>query len=244
MPQLSPEPDGADEDEQNPPVITARGITMRGPWGPVYGPIDLDIDAGGVTVLVAASGAGRTALLMTLAGRMRPVEGQVTVFDRSRAADIFANTALAGIDELDALAESVTVRDVVTEQLRWDAPWYRRVRPAGPDELTTVLAPVFGDRLLPGLGAYVDELTELDQLLLRVAVANTATPALLVVGNLDRITGNQDRIALLDRLIALGERQTVITASTDPVSHPGVRAQVEVANTTHAELAGLQKGGR
>lgn len=65
-----------------------------------------------------------------------------------------------------------------------------------------------------------------------------------MVGNLDRITGNQDRIALLDRLIALGERQTVITASTDPVSHPGVRAQVEVANTTHAELAGLQKGGR
>ena len=60
---------------QHDPAITARAITMRGPWGPVYGPIDLDIDAGGVTVLVCPPGSGRTALLMTLAGRMRPVSG-------------------------------------------------------------------------------------------------------------------------------------------------------------------------
>ncbi len=70
MPEQSPEPD-AGEDEQKPPAITARAITMHGPWGPVYGPVDLDIDEGGVTVLVAPAGTGRTALLMTLAGRMK-----------------------------------------------------------------------------------------------------------------------------------------------------------------------------
>ncbi len=61
-------------DVQNPfaePALVARGIRMSGPWGPVYGPIDLDVDAGGVTVLVCPAGTGRTALLMTLAGRMR-----------------------------------------------------------------------------------------------------------------------------------------------------------------------------
>ena len=62
---------------------------MRGPSGPVYGPIDLDVDAGGVTVLVGPSGVGRIALLMTLAGRMRPESGSLTVFGRTRVRDIF-----------------------------------------------------------------------------------------------------------------------------------------------------------
>lgn len=54
MPQLTAEPD-PDADEQKPPAITAREITMRGPFGPVYGPVDLDIAEGGVTALVAPS---------------------------------------------------------------------------------------------------------------------------------------------------------------------------------------------
>ena len=32
------------------PAVIARAITMHGPWGPVYGPVDLDVQAGGVTV--------------------------------------------------------------------------------------------------------------------------------------------------------------------------------------------------
>jgi len=102
---------------------------MSGPWGPVYGPVDLDVEAGGVSVLVCPAGSGRTALLMTLAGRMSPAAGELTVFGRRRARDIFAIAPLAGFDELDTVAESVTVRDLITEQLRWDAPWYRLVRP-------------------------------------------------------------------------------------------------------------------
>ena len=47
-------------------AITARAITQSGPWGPVYGPLDLDIPEGGLNVLVGPAGSGRTALLMTL----------------------------------------------------------------------------------------------------------------------------------------------------------------------------------
>lgn len=118
-----------------PPAIVARGISQRGPWGPVYGPLDLDIGAGGVTVLVCPPGSGRTALMMTLTGRMETRTGSLTVFGHSSAREIFAVSALAGIDELDEVDESVTVADVVTEQLRWAAPWYRRVPRAGQAEL-------------------------------------------------------------------------------------------------------------
>ncbi len=217
---------------------------MRGPWGPVYGPIDLDIDAGGVSVLVCPAGSGRTALLMTLAGRMAPQSGALSVFGRHRAKDIFAVSALAGIDELDTVAESVTVRDVITEKLRWDAPWYRLVRRADRANLEAVCAPVFGDLPLPPLTEYVEELSELDRLLLRIALANTGRPALLVVGNLDYVTSDRNRELLVERLIALGAHQTVVTATVNGVGDPAVRAQLPVHNTDRAELADQQRGGQ
>lgn len=209
---------------------------MTGPWGPVYGPIDLDIDAGGVTVLVCPAGTGRTALLMTLAGRMRPVAGELTVFGNVKAKDIFGLAALAGIDELDTVAESVTVRDLITEQLRWDAAWYRLIRRAAESDLQRICGPVFGDRPLPPLSEYVEELSELDGLLLRIALANTGRPPLLVVGDLDQVTSDRNRDLLVSRLVELGREQTVITATVNGVQTEGIRAQIDVANVSRTEL--------
>lgn len=202
--------------------MSARAIRVKGPWGPVYGPIDLDVDAGGVTALIHPAGTGRTALLLTLAGRMRAQAGTVTVFGQTDARKIFSTAALANIDALDKIAESVTVRDLITEQRRWDAPWYRFIGRATDSDLAETCATTFGDTPLPDLGAYFDQIGELSQVLLRIALANTGRPALLVVGDLDAITDDRNRAKVLDRLIALGELQTVITASANPVA--GVRS--------------------
>ena len=43
-------PDPGAEDPAPEPAVIVRGLTLRGPWGPVYGPVDLDVTAGGVTV--------------------------------------------------------------------------------------------------------------------------------------------------------------------------------------------------
>ena len=240
----APSNDQVPEDEPPTPAVSARAIRMKGPWGPVYGPIDLDIDAGGVTVLRCPAGSGRTALLMTLSGRMRPMSGDLEVLGRRRTKEIFANAALAGIDELDTVAESVTVRDLITEQLRWDAAWHRLIPRADEADVARVCGPVFGDLPLPPLTEYVDELTELDGLLLRIAVANTSRPELLVVGGLDQVADDDGRAMVAQRLVDLGREQTVITASVNAVAVDGIRAELPVRNITRAELVGQQKGGQ
>jgi energy-coupling factor transporter ATP-binding protein EcfA2 len=223
---IVPDPDDV---EDQPPAVTAKGIAMRGPWGPVYGPVDLEIQRGGVTVLVGPAGGGRTALLMTLAGRMKPMGGSLDVLGRTRAPDIFGCSALAGFEDVDGVSESVTVRDLVTEQMRWDAAWYRLIRRAGPDDVARVCGPAFGPLPLPEPTAYVDQLPELDAMLLRIALANTSTAPLLVVGSLDQVDEDRSRAELVRRLVALGENQTVVTASANPVPDGlGVRAQVPV----------------
>ena len=212
-----------------PSAVHARGLVQTGPWGRVYGPLDLDIPAGGLTILQCPAGPGRTALQMTLAGRMKPKAGELTVLGWTGAGKIFPHAALAAIEDLDAVYASVRVVDLVTEQLRWDAPWYRMVRRTDQQTYERFCAPVFGELPPPPLHEYVENLSELDGLLLRVALANTGRPPLLVVGNIDQVTSDENQRTLVRRLVALGQEQTVITCTVNDVDPTlGYREQLVV----------------
>ena len=230
-------PEDATASGDAPPAVTARNLVMTGPWGRVFGPLDLDVPAGGVSVLIGPPGSGRTALLMNLAGRMKPSAGSLTVLGHHKARDIFAVAALAGVDQLDSIFESVTVGDLITEQVRWDAHWYRLVGRATDAQRDAICAPVFGDLPMPALHDYVEHLDEMTGLLLRIALANTKRPPLLVVGSIDEVSNDYDRATLVQRLVALGEHQSVITASSNELPGScGVATQIHVERLKRAEL--------
>ncbi|WP_084702435.1 ATP-binding cassette domain-containing protein [Rhodococcus sp. AD45] len=198
-------------------AVTARGLRLDGPWGPVFGPVDLDIGAGGVTVIEGSAGSGRTSLLLALSGRLKPSSGSLSVFGRTRPRDIFDICSIAGFEDIDELAQSVTVRDLVTEQIRWDAPWYKLIGRAGDEQLAAVCGPVFGDHPLPRLGQYVSDLGELEATLLRIAVANTKKTAVLVIDDLEQVRRDYERAYLVERLADLGRYQTVICSTVNPL---------------------------
>lgn len=226
-------------------LISARGIEVHGPWGHVFGPLDLDINAGGVTVLAGQAGAARTALLMALCGRMRLSAGTLAVHGYDNPSRILAISAIACLNELDEVRPSVTVRDMVTEQLRWDSPWYKFVPRVSETEVADMCAKTFGDVDLPPLNAFVDDLPEIQQMLLRIAVANTKRPPLLVVGRVDKIADDDERTMLLRRLVALGEHQSVITADVNTLPpDTGVNAVVNMHGLLGAGDIGVMTEGR
>ncbi|GIT79681.1 hypothetical protein LLS1_13500 [Leifsonia sp. LS1] len=222
-------------------LLDAEQIGVAASWGHIYGPVDLTVRAGGVTVLVGSGGRGRTSLLLTLAGRMKPTTGTLTAFGHvDDAHRLFVRAAMADIDEVDGIGQTIRVRDVVTEQLRWSAPWYRWVNPATSDDLERIARPVFGDLGLPAMEAMVEELPELTSALLRIALANVARPPLLVVGGVDNLASIESSRKLLDRLIVLGREQTVITADVNGVEpREGIREQIAVPNLS--DFADLEK---
>ncbi|PTR23500.1 hypothetical protein C8K36_10981 [Rhodococcus sp. OK519] len=198
-------------------AVRADGLTRSGSLGPVFGPVDLRIPFGGLAVIQGFAGSGRTSLLLTLSGRMKPSSGKLRVLGRTKPGGIRAISAIAGFEGIDTISESVTVRDLITEQIRWDATWYLLIRRAGQRELEQVCAPVFGNRPMPRLTDYVSDLGELDSMLLRIAVANTKMPPLLLIDDLEQVREEHDRTRLVEHLAMLGARQTVIASAVNPL---------------------------
>ncbi|AUH70135.1 MULTISPECIES: ATP-binding cassette domain-containing protein [Gordonia] len=229
------------------PLLHGIDLGVDASWGHIYGPVEVTVPRGGVTVLQGSGGRGRTALLLTLCGRMRPTKGTLTAFGRTDDAHhLFNHSAMAFIDEVDGIEQTIRVRDVLTEQLRWHAPWYRWVKQAREDDLERICRPVFGDDLqLPPLMSYVEELPELTAALFRIAVANIGRSELLVVGGVDNLTRVENSNLLLDRLVALGREQTVVTADVNGApAHRGLVRVERVDNLTDREFVRLEPADR
>lgn len=224
-------------------LIAASGIGVDASWGHIYGPVDLTVRRGGVTVLAGAGGRGRTSLMLTLAGRMKPSTGTLTAFGRANDAHyLFDNAAIANIDEVDGITQTIRVHDIVTEQVRWAANWYEWVPQSTEDDLERICRPVFGDYTLPTMDAMVEELPEFTATLFRIAVANIRKPEILVVGGIDTLHSVPSAAKLLERLVALGREQTVITADVNGVPlNSGVRDLIHVSNLTNHEFATLEQ---
>ncbi|MGW0037452.1 ATP-binding cassette domain-containing protein [Gordonia sp. NPDC003376] len=228
------------------PLLVADNIEVSASWGHIYGPVSFSVRPGGVTVLVGSGGRGRTALLLTLAGRMKPSKGHLHSFGHTNNAQhLFKQAAIAYIDEVDEIEQTIRVRDVVTETIRWAAPWYKWVAPAKQDDLERICRPVFGPYSLPTLEAYVEELPELTAALFRIAVANVRKPPLLVVGGVDRLARVDSAHKLMARLVDLGQEQTVITADVNGgFPDLALRDVITVDNLTDNEFVKLEQEDR
>ncbi|NUS01000.1 MAG: ATP-binding cassette domain-containing protein, partial [Nonomuraea sp.] len=72
-------------------VIVAKGLSVEG----VYPEVSLEAGAGTLTVIAGPAGSGRTSLLLTLAGRMRPTTGTLSVAGHTRPRAVRGVAALA-----------------------------------------------------------------------------------------------------------------------------------------------------
>ena len=76
-------PDSRGRGHSAAPGLHARSLTVGWPDGPVVaGPFDIDVPRGGTLAVVGPSGIGKTTLLYTLAGLIRPRSGHVRLDGR------------------------------------------------------------------------------------------------------------------------------------------------------------------
>ena len=216
---VSPETDASagSPGVEPPSAVVATGLHLPGRRGLVYGPVDLTLPRGVLLVVQGPQGAGRSSLLLTLAGRMVPdkssrlrVLGHELPGSRSKVQRLAAVAGFAGIDDLD---ESVRVSDVVRERLAWLSPWYRRVPAVTQRVFTTLAEPIWRDRPIPRIETLVWDLDEVDVMLLRIALAMAQHPDLLVVDDVDQVHDSVRRQVVWSSLEAIAAAGTTVIAS-------------------------------
>ncbi len=202
-------------------AIQARHLHLKGKRGIVYGPLDLDIPAGSLSVLTGREGSGKTSMLLTLTGRMKPTKGsELTVLGYelpARAMSVQRRSAAMGVAGLDDLDEEVTVGACVRERQAWLSPGWKWLRNPDDRAVQSVCARTFGDLPIPSARRIVHELPEASNLLLRIALALMSQPALIVVDEIDQLHDIAERDLVWQRLGALAAQgTTVITACASP----------------------------
>lgn len=205
-------------------IIVARGLTFDGEHGPLFSDVDLDFDRG-LHAVHMPGGHSQKALLLTLAGRLRPNAGSVTVFGDAAPRTIRGHCAIAAFGDIDDLDEAVTVGTVVTEQRRWLTPLFRR---SHDDADRDVLALAFGDIERPGSTDYIGDLGDLETFLLQIALALCSDRPVLVVGDLEQVRDNGRRAQAVQRLGALAADRLVVVGVTNSLGDEAPEHQVHI----------------
>lgn len=202
-------------------AIIARNLTKVGRRGNVYGPIDLDLPVGSLSLVSGPDGSGKTSLLLTLVARMTPtraseltVLGETLPRGRRRVQRRSAAVGIAGLDSLD---EVVSVAATIRERQAWLAPWWQLVKHPGDAEVKTILGPYYGGLDTPNAKTTVQELSGAQNLLLRIALAMLSRPQLLVVDQIDQLhdIAERDQVWRVLHHLATGG-VTVVTSATSP----------------------------
>lgn len=195
-------------------AFAARGLTVRGPRGPVFENVDVDVPAGELLVVHGPAGSGRTSLLLALAGRMRPAAGAVRVGayrlpGAGRAVHRLVAVARAG--PAAGLEPRLRVREAMAERC-WISPGVtgERLR-----EAFAVLG------IDPPESALIEDLSPDEQVLLAVGLALAGRPGAIVVDDVEAgCTGEQRGVVwrALEEVCRSGP--TVLASATGPPAAP------------------------
>ena len=94
-------------------IIEAQGLTLKTPLGCPYSDIDITVDQGEVFAIRGRNGSGKTALLLTLAGRTRFTKGELTVCGCSlprQMREVQKRVGLGLIENINDLPDNQIVR--------------------------------------------------------------------------------------------------------------------------------------
>lgn len=210
-------------EEQSPPewVLRTKGLVLAS------GAKKPDLQIGqGLSLVHSKRESSATAFAMTLAGRMKPQQGDIYLADISEDTPAtnrqrFDSIAFAGVIQIDALERQVPLRSVIREQAAWNGPWWGRV-PRDLDQIESYVTAreevglEFEEAELRKMS--IGDLDPLTRFKLRLVLALMARPqaSMLIVDDIDQVASMELRDAILECLLHISQDLPVLAISANP----------------------------
>ncbi|GAA4579321.1 hypothetical protein GCM10023194_04720 [Planotetraspora phitsanulokensis] len=212
----------------------ADRLSLNGPHGWVYRDVSLRAAPGTLTVIEGEAGSGRTSLLLTLAGRMRPTEGMLTVDGLTSRHKIQRIAALGLLTEVNAFDDALSVREHLNERLR-----FRRRRNTDVVRAAFARAGLDPGALPDGDRTLVRRLMRDQTVRLGIALALLDEPRLLVVDDTDSGLPEDRRRALWRTLRELADAGLTVIATCTDTRMAGWVADAVVTLTPAADTSAI-----
>lgn len=184
-------------------IIEARGLELKTLLGCPYSGIDLDVKQGEVFAIRGRNGAGKTALLLTLAGRTRFTKGSLTVCglplpQKSKA--VQRRVGLSLFEGLNDLPETQLVRRAVSAEFELCD------RALDKQEVCEYLEEW---KLGEVAEKRVRELTRDELVHLTTALAWAGHPDIIVIDDIESQLTHEQSSAFMDDLLNLARKRNV-----------------------------------
>ncbi|MEU2026042.1 ATP-binding cassette domain-containing protein [Streptomyces sp. NPDC016469] len=236
-------------------AVTAEGLGLDGPRGWAFRGVSFRADPGALIAVEGPSGSGRTCLLLSLTGRMRPTEGEAATAGLAlprRAAAVRRVAALGPVPGVSELDPAFTVAEHLRERAlllrRYDGSPRALLR--RPRERTAA-ARARIDAALDAAGldpatlpkaerTAVRDLERTEALRLSVALALMGRPRLLAVDDTDLKLSDAERDEVWQLLRSVAAAGTTVLAVCSEAPEDAVTVRTGTAPettdaTTHEE---------
>ncbi|MFJ2727237.1 ATP-binding cassette domain-containing protein [Streptomyces collinus] len=207
--------------------VTADGLGLKGPRGWAFRGITLAAEPGSLIAIEGPSGSGRTSLLLSLTGRMKPTEGVATVGEfklpRHMAAvrRIGAVANVAGVTDLEpALTVGEHLRERALVQRRFGDSLRELRRPRAQRrhearlrvDAALAAAGLDPETLPKGSRTAVRDLERPQELRLSLALALLGAPRLIAVDDVEMKLSDGERAEIWELLRSLTRAGTTVVA--------------------------------
>lgn len=184
-------------------IISARNLELKNLIGKPYSKVSLDVKQGEVFAIRGRNGSGKTALLLTLAGRMLFTGGTLEILGYKmplRAGKVHQRIALALFEGLNDLSDAQLVRNAVAAEFEL---WGRKAQKSEVD------AYLHEWNLVDLSTKRIGDLSKEQLTALGVQLAWVGHPDIIVVDDIESGLTKTQSEALMQRLIHLARSRNV-----------------------------------
>lgn len=211
------------------PQIEAHRLGLRTRQGPVFERVDLTVHRGQVAGIVGRAGSGRSALLLTLAGRMRGWSGTLRVAGldvATHSREVRQRVSLARVADLVDLEHELVVSSAIAERALIDG-----IQPAVAEQRLAAFEDLIDTRI--PRDQLVGRLSALQQTLLGLGLAVVRPAEVVVLDDADRGLDLLEQTLLGDAIAHLaGSGVTLVMCVIDVNLLPPGATVVRLADPT------------